>query len=71
LANNPLYIIEDLGVELPPGVSGGLHESGVTGTGGTAYSSTTRHIYRITARATGGNANTIRVIETTFAAKSN
>lgn len=71
LANNPLYMIEDLGVELPPGVSGGLHESGVTGTGGTAYTSTTRHIYRITARATGANANTIRVIETTFAAKSN
>ncbi|MEP6898168.1 MAG: pilus assembly protein [Rhodanobacter sp.] len=71
LANNPVYMIEDLGIELPPGVSGSLHESGATGTGGTGYTSTTRHIYRITARATGANANTVRVLESTFAAKSN
>jgi type IV pilus assembly protein PilX len=58
-------------VELPPGVSGSLHESGATGTGGTGYTSVARHIYRITARATGGNANTVRVLESTFAAKSN
>jgi type IV pilus assembly protein PilX len=71
LAHNPLYMIEDMGVELPPGVSGSLHESGATGTGGTGYTSVTRHIYRITARATGGSANTMRVLESTFAAKSN
>lgn len=71
LADNPRYIIEDLGVELPPGVSGGLHESGTTGSTGTGTSSTSRHIYRITARATGGSANTVRVMESTFAAKSN
>jgi type IV pilus assembly protein PilX len=71
LANNPRYIIEDLGVELPPGISGGLHESGVTGSTGTGTASTSRHIYRITARATGGSANTVRVMESTFAAKSN
>jgi len=71
LAKNPVYIIEDLGVELPPGVSGGMHESGATGGGGTGYSSTSRHIYRITARATGGSENTMRVLESTFAAKSN
>ena len=71
LAKNPLYIIEDLGVELPPGITGGLHESGTTGTGGTGYTSSTRHIYRITARATGGSENTVRVLESTFAAKSN
>lgn len=71
LADNPRYMIEDLGVELPPGVSGGLHESGATGSTGTGTSSTSRHIYRITARATGGSANTVRVLESTFAAKSN
>lgn len=71
LAHNPVYIIEDLGVELPPGVSGSLHESGATGSGGTGYTSTTRHIYRITARGSGGNGNTVRVLESTFAAKAN
>lgn len=71
LAKNPRYIIEDLGVELPPGVSGGMHESGATGAGGTGYASTSRHVYRITARATGGSENTVRVLESTFAAKSN
>ena len=71
LAKNPVYMIEDMGVELPPGVSGGLHESGVTGSGGTGAGSTSRHVYRITARATGGDENTVRVLESTFAAKSN
>lgn len=71
LAKNPVYIIEDLGVELPPGVGSGLHESGATGNTGGGYTSTTRHIYRITARATGGSANTVSVLESTFAAKGN
>ncbi|OOG64898.1 hypothetical protein B0E46_05765 [Rhodanobacter sp. B04] len=71
LSKNPLYMIEDLGVELPPGVSGSLHESGATGSGGSGYTSTTRHIYRITARGAGANDNTVRVLESTFAAKSN
>lgn len=71
LAQNPAYMIEDLGVELPPGVTGGLHESGATGSSGTGYASSNRHIYRITARATGASANTMRVVESTFAAKSN
>jgi type IV pilus assembly protein PilX len=67
LAENPLYMIEDMGPETPPGVSGSLHESGATG----SNTSTARHIYRITARASGGNANTVRVLETTFSAKLN
>lgn len=69
LANNPYYMIEDLGLELPPG-AGLQHESGSTGSGGTGYTSTNRHIYRITARGVGNNENSIRVLETTFAAKS-
>lgn len=69
LADNPYYIIEDLGLELPPN-SGLQHESGATGSTGTGYTSTNRHLYRITARSMGNNQNAIRTIETTFAAKA-
>lgn len=68
LAKNPHYIIEDMGPELPPGV-GKPHESGVSSSSNTGPTNTGRHIYRITARATGGNSNTVRVLESTFAAK--
>lgn len=71
LAENPVYMIEDLGVELPAGISSGLHESGATGPTSGGYTSTTRHVYRITARATGGSPNTVRVLQSTFAAKGN
>lgn len=69
LTKDPVYIIEDLGVELPAG-AGSQHESGQSapGTGNTSVDS---HIYRITARSTGANDNTVRVLETTFAAKAN
>ncbi|KAF1005230.1 MAG: hypothetical protein GAK28_03482 [Luteibacter sp.] len=69
LKNNPVYIIEDLGLELPPN-AGMQHESGATGATGTGYTSTNRHVYRITARGMGNNENAIRVLETTFAAKA-
>jgi type IV pilus assembly protein PilX len=71
LARNPVYIIEDMGEELPPDVSGGLHESGSSGYGSVGAGGISRHVYRITARATGGDQNTVRVLESTFAAKSN
>jgi type IV pilus assembly protein PilX len=69
LKYNPYYLIEDLGPELPPD-AGIQHESGSTGSTGTGYTSTTRHVYRITARGVGNNENAIRVLETTFAAKA-
>jgi type IV pilus assembly protein PilX len=69
LTKDPVYMVEDLGVELPSG-GGSQHESGQTAPG-TGNTSTDSHIYRITARATGANDNTVRVIETTFAAKAN
>lgn len=69
LKNNPVYIIEDLGLELPPN-TGIQHESGSTGATGKGYTSTNRHVYRITARGMGNNENAIRVLETTFAAKA-
>ncbi|WP_158543441.1 pilus assembly PilX family protein [Dyella solisilvae] len=68
LAHNPRYLIEDLGAELPPD-TGAQHESGATGSTGTGYTSITRHIYRITARSTGGSETTVRVLESTFSAK--
>ncbi|WP_198148967.1 pilus assembly PilX family protein [Luteibacter yeojuensis] len=69
LARDPLYLIEDMGVELPSG-AGSQHESGQSapGSGNTSVDS---HVYRITARSTGSNNNTVRVMETTFAAKAN
>ncbi|MFC4527631.1 hypothetical protein ISN76_07330 [Dyella halodurans] len=70
LASNPRYLIEDLGPELPPG-AGGQHESGVTSSTGTGASNPGTHIYRITARGVGGNENAVRVLESTFGAKSN
>jgi type IV pilus assembly protein PilX len=69
LTKDPVYVIEDLGVELPPGL-GAQAESGQTAAG-TGNTSTDSHVYRITARSTGANDNTVRVIETTFAAKAN
>jgi type IV pilus assembly protein PilX len=69
LAKNPRYLIEDLGPELPPG-AGGQHESGVTSSLNDGAGNPGTHIYRITARGVGGNENAVRVIETTFGAKS-
>lgn len=63
LAENPRYVIEDLGVERPPGV-GGLHESGNTGPNNGGQVAI--HIYRITARATGGNANVVSIVQSAF-----
>lgn len=63
LAKNPVYLIEDLGSERPPGVDG-LHESGNTGPNNGGQLDI--HIYRITARATGGNAYGISMVQSTF-----
>lgn len=73
LAMNPYYLIEDMGPEAPPG-AGSAHESGVSSSAGTGPTTTGRHIYRITARATGSrmggpNDVTVRVLESTFAGK--
>lgn len=69
LADNPYYLIEDLGREVPQG-TGLQRESGSTGGTGTGYTTTNRHIYRVTARGVGNSENAVRVLETTFAAKS-
>lgn len=70
LAQNPVYMIEDMGRELPPG-SGPQHESGDTGPNNNGPGQVNMHIYRITARATGGNPNAVRVLQSTFDAQAN
>jgi type IV pilus assembly protein PilX len=69
LAQNPLYLIEDMGPELPPG-SGVQHESGDTGPNNNGPGQVNTHIYRITARATGGNPDALRVVQSTFDAQA-
>lgn len=70
LARNPQYVIEDMGMLRAPG-AGLLHESGVTGpNSGGPGGSITLDVYRITARATGGTDNTVRVIQSTFDAQA-
>ncbi|RDS80873.1 hypothetical protein DWU98_13110 [Dyella monticola] len=68
LAKDPVYIIEDLGSERPPGV-GGLHESGNTGPD--SGNQIDMHIYRVTARATGGRGDVVTVMQSTFDAPGN
>lgn len=69
LAKQPLYIIQDLGLERPPG-AGTQVESGTSGGGGGA-TGFENHIYRITARSVGANDNVVRVLQSTFAARAN
>lgn len=73
VAQNPQYIIEDMGLVKPPG-AGPQHESGVTGLGGGGGGGPGKlslHIYRVTARATGGSQNVVRVVQSTFDAQTN
>lgn len=65
LAQNPVYLIEDLGKERPPGV-GGLHESGSTGPNNGGPDQMDVHVFRVTARGTGGNPNMVSVVQSTF-----
>jgi type IV pilus assembly protein PilX len=70
VAQNPQYIIEDMGLVKPPG-AGPQCESGVTGCfSGGPGAGLNLHIYRITARATGGTENTVRVVQSTFDAQT-
>lgn len=70
LAHNPRYIIEDMGRILPPG-AGPQHESGVTGPQNAGPGAPNPHAYRISARATGGSRNSVRVLQSTFDAQTN
>jgi type IV pilus assembly protein PilX len=58
-----------MGLVKPPG-AGPQHESGVTGPNNGGAGHINIHIYRVTARATGGNQNTVRVAQSTFDAQA-
>jgi type IV pilus assembly protein PilX len=70
LSQNPVYLIEDMGVEKPPGV-GGLHESGNTGANNGSPDQIELHVFRITARGAGGNPNMVSIVQSTFDAPVN
>lgn len=62
MARNPWYIVEYLGQDLSPNnATSAAREAGSSGTATARF-----YLYRITARATGGSPNTIRVVESTF-----
>ncbi len=69
LADNPHYIVEDMGRVRPPG-SGPQHESGQTGPTGSGPGQVNLEMYRITARATGGDKDTVTVLQSTFDAQT-
>ncbi|QDE39535.1 hypothetical protein FIV34_10135 [Luteibacter pinisoli] len=62
LAANPWYLVEYLGQDRNPSI--GTSTAKEVGSGGSTTAAF--YIYRITARATGGSPNTIRVVESTF-----
>lgn len=70
VADNPRYIVEDMGRVKPPG-AGPQHESGATGPNNGGVGQIALEMYRITARATGGSKNTVRVVQSTFDAQGN
>ncbi|MDE2244633.1 MAG: hypothetical protein KGJ91_00510 [Xanthomonadaceae bacterium] len=68
LASNPVFLIEDMGVDRPPGL-GSARESGASGMPGSGSRNGARHLYRITARSRGGHPDAVRVLQSTFAAR--
>lgn len=68
LANQPRYMIEDLGIVLPPGANPNGQGGARDGVPGRGPSGQQLHAYRITARATGGNAGSIRAVDSYFVA---
>ena len=68
LAQQPRYLIEDLGILLAPGVNpsctGGSRAQCDSQTAGNL----TLHLYRITARATGGSTGSVATVESYFSA---
>jgi type IV pilus assembly protein PilX len=68
LAQQPRYMIEDLGLLLPPGSppNGNSGAGGRLPTGSSGTDSTVVHSYRITARATGGNNGSVAAMESYF-----
>ncbi len=76
LAQQPVYLIEDLG-RLRPAGAGIAGEGGATGKenyegsgGGSPAGNSDIRVYRVTGRSTGGLESVIRVTESTFAGRA-
>lgn len=69
LAHQPRYLIEDLGVLLPPGAPNNGNGGGRLATDPRNAGSSVVHTYRITSRAAGGNANSVAATESYFVAQ--
>jgi len=65
IAAQPQYLVRMLGPDLPPGSTGSAGGSLLQQNGGS--NNQTKYIYSVTARSPGGNANTLRVAQSTFA----
>jgi type IV pilus assembly protein PilX len=66
LGAQPQYLIQLVGPDLPPGSTGQVVGSNQQQNGGN--NTVTKYIYTITARGAGGSTNTVRVVQSTFAA---
>ena len=76
LAEQPAYLVEDLGRVRPPG-AGLAGEGGSTGKenyegsgGGSPAGNSDIRAYRVTARSTGGLATVVRVVESVYAGRA-
>jgi type IV pilus assembly protein PilX len=68
LSAEPRYMIEQLGVVLPPGVNSAGEGGAIYGTVGKSAGNLTLYAYRITARSPGASNASARAIETYFTA---
>lgn len=69
VAEDPRFLIEDLGPVRPPG-TGMAQETGTTGTRSGGTGKIDIRVYRITARATGASKNVVRAMQSTFDAQT-
>ncbi len=68
LQDQPQYILEDMGVVLPPGANANGQGGGRDPTKQKGAGNQTLYAYRITARSTGGSDASVRAVEVYFGA---
>ncbi len=68
LAQQPQYILEDMGVVLPPGANANGQGGARDQTRSRGPGNQTLYSYRITSRSTGGNDASVRAVEVYFGA---
>jgi type IV pilus assembly protein PilX len=68
LANQPRYLIEDLGIVLPPNSPSSGEGGGRMPVGTAGAANQTLYSFRINARSAGGNQGSVRAVESYFVA---